>query len=62
MDVFGRRHMHTGFWWGNMKERDHFDYVGCGWEDNIKMDLQEIGFEGVSRSVYFRVGTSGRLL
>jgi len=21
--MLGRRHMHTGFWWGNMKEWDH---------------------------------------
>jgi hypothetical protein len=20
--------MHTGFWWGNLKERDHLEYLG----------------------------------
>ena len=30
------------FWWGNPKERDHFGDT-LRWEDNIKMDLQEIG-------------------
>ena len=30
--------MCTRFWWGNLKERDHW-----GWEDNIKMDLEEVG-------------------
>ena len=20
--------MHAGFWWGNMKERDHFEFLG----------------------------------
>jgi len=20
--------MHTGFWWGNLRERDHFEYPG----------------------------------
>ena len=25
-----------GFWWGNLRERRR-------WEDNIKMDLQEVG-------------------
>jgi len=47
--VLGRRHMHTGFWWGNMKEWDHSEDLGPRWENNIKMDLQEIGWEGVSR-------------
>jgi hypothetical protein len=31
----------TGFWWGNLRERDH--WVDPGWEDNIQMDLQEVG-------------------
>jgi hypothetical protein len=28
----------TGLWWGNLRERNHW-----GGEDNIKMDLQEVG-------------------
>jgi hypothetical protein len=23
--TWGREEVHTGFWWGNMKERDHFE-------------------------------------
>jgi hypothetical protein len=33
--------MHTGFWWGNLREGDHLE------EDNIKMDLQEVELEGL---------------
>jgi hypothetical protein len=29
------RDVHTGFWWGDLRER-------CQWEYNIKMDLTEI--------------------
>jgi hypothetical protein len=35
--------MHIGYWWESQKERDH-------WEDQevgIKMDLREIGWDGV---------------
>jgi hypothetical protein len=35
----GRRGMHIGYWWEIQKERDH-------WEDNIKIDLREIGWDG----------------
>jgi hypothetical protein len=33
------------------------------WEDNIKMDLQEVGWEGVWTGwIWLRIGTGGRLL
>ena len=38
--------MHTGFWWGNLREGDHLEDPGIDWEDNIKMDLQEVGGGG----------------
>jgi hypothetical protein len=37
-----------------------FGRARCGWEDNIKMDLQEVGCGGVrTGSCWFRVGTDG---
>jgi hypothetical protein len=26
--VWGREEAHTGFWWGNLRERDHFEDIG----------------------------------
>jgi hypothetical protein len=40
-----RGEMHTGFWWGNLKEGDHLEDLGVDGEDRIKMDLQERGWE-----------------
>jgi len=40
--VWGRGEVCTGFWWGHLRERDHWGDPGR-WEDNIKMDLQEVG-------------------
>jgi hypothetical protein len=39
----GRREACVGFWWENMRERDHWGYTGVGGEYNIKMDLQVVG-------------------
>ena len=40
--------MHTGFWWGDLRERDHLDEPGVNkWEDKIKMDLHEVSCEGL---------------
>jgi hypothetical protein len=36
--------MCTRFWWENSKERDHSEDQGM---DGIRMDLGEIGWEGV---------------
>jgi hypothetical protein len=37
--------VHTGFWWGNLKEKDHLENTSG--EVRIKMDLKEIGWRGV---------------
>jgi len=34
--------VYTGFWWGNIRER-LLVIPKCKWENNIKMDLQEVG-------------------
>jgi hypothetical protein len=26
--VWGRGDVHTGFWWGNLRERDHLEEIG----------------------------------
>jgi len=38
----------TGFWLGGLKVRDHWEDQGVGGEDNIKMDLREIGIDGAN--------------
>jgi len=43
----GRGKVYKGFWWGNLRERDNFEVTRHRWEDNIKMDLQELECEGM---------------
>jgi hypothetical protein len=42
-----RKEKCTRFWWESQKERDHSEDKGVGWEDGIRMNLKEIGWEGV---------------
>jgi hypothetical protein len=37
----GRRKMHTGLWWGNLKERDHFQDTGVDGEITLKWILNK---------------------
>jgi hypothetical protein len=43
----GRSGIHAGYWWGNQKERDPLGRPRRRWVDNIKMDLREIGRDGM---------------
>jgi len=45
--VCGRGELCTGFWWGNLKERDDLGDLGVDGRNNIKMDIQEVGCGGV---------------
>jgi hypothetical protein len=38
--------VYAGFWWGNLRERP-LGRPRQRWEENIKMDLQEVGHGGV---------------
>jgi hypothetical protein len=42
----GRGEVYTGFWWGNLREKRPLGRIRRRWEDNIKMDFQEVGWGG----------------
>ena len=37
----GKGEMHTGFWWGNLNQRDKLEDLGVDGRKMIKMDLKE---------------------
>jgi hypothetical protein len=45
-DICGRREIHARFWQDEVKERDHLE-PRHRWEDNIKLHLKEMGWEGM---------------
>jgi len=42
--TYGGRGEHTEFWWGNIRKETTWK-TQRRWEDNIKMDLQDFGWE-----------------
>jgi hypothetical protein len=40
--------MHIGYWWEIQKKSDHSERPVLRWVDNIKIDLREIGWEGMN--------------
>jgi uncharacterized protein YebE (UPF0316 family) len=47
----GRREMHIGFWWESIETKRPLGRPRCRWEDNIKMDIKEIGY-GVTHWIH----------
>jgi hypothetical protein len=52
----------TKFWWRRLKERDHLEGRGIDREHGIKVDLREIGWEGVEWIHLAQDREGGRLL
>jgi hypothetical protein len=52
-----RKEMHTEFWWGSQKERVHHDDLYVGGRITLRWILEKL-----TRSIWLRIGTSGRLL
>ena len=49
--------MYTAFWWGNLREKRPLGRPRRRWGDNIKMDLQEVGWEARTGMIWRRVWT-----
>jgi len=44
--VWGRRRIYVEFWWGNQKKKSQTQTL---WENNIKINIREIGLKGTDR-------------
>jgi hypothetical protein len=51
--------VHTEFWWGNLRERDHLEEARHGWEDNSNMDLRNWDGGVWTGLIWLRIGTRG---
>jgi hypothetical protein len=45
--IWGTRDVHTGFWWGRPEGKKHVLRPRHRGKDNIKRDLQEVGWGSI---------------
>jgi len=58
----GTREAHTGFWWGDPRERDHLEDLGVDGRIILKWMCKEWGGETWTGLVWLRIGTGGGFL
>jgi hypothetical protein len=51
--------VHTGFWFGNLRERDHLGDPGIDGRINIKMDLWGMDVGAWTGLIWLRIETVG---
>jgi len=57
--VWGRRELYTGFWWGNLRVRDHLGDSGTGGKLILRWIFRK-WYVGVwAGSSWLRIGTDG---
>jgi hypothetical protein len=55
----GREEVHTGFWWGEMRERGQLEDLHIDGRIILKIYLQELGWETCTGLIWLRRGASG---
>ena len=57
----GREEVYTGFWWGNLRERDHLDDPGVDGSTILRWIFTKWELGGGARAglIWLRIGTGG---
>jgi hypothetical protein len=61
-DVWGRGEVHTGFWWGDLREGDHLEDPGVDGRIILKLIFKKGDGRAWTGSMWLRIGTGGGLL
>jgi hypothetical protein len=55
----GRVEVHTGFWWGNIREGDHLEDQGADGNIILKWNFRKWDVRVWTGSIWLRIGTGG---
>jgi len=58
----GRAEVCTGFWWENLKERDHLEDLGIDGRIKLRWIFKKWDVRAWTGSIWLRIGTGGGLL
>jgi hypothetical protein len=58
----GKREVHTGFWWGDLKEGDHLGDPAVGWRIILKWIFKKWDGGAWTGLSWLRIGTGSGLL
>jgi len=57
--VWERGEAYTGFWWGNLREREHLEDPGADGSITLRWILSEWDVRAWTGSMWLRIGTVG---
>jgi hypothetical protein len=60
--TWGRGEEQTGFWWGNLTERDYLEYLGVDGRIILKLIFKKWDGRAWTGLVWLRIGAGGGLL
>ena len=60
--VWGKGDAHTGFWWVDLRVRDHLEDSGMDERIILKCILKKWGGKAWNGLIWLRIGTGGGLL
>ena len=60
--VWGRRHAYTGFWWGNLRERDHLEDPVVDGSVKIRWIFRKWDLGLWTELIWLMIGTGGGYL